>query len=136
MLVRNCQVAGERVDVRFEDTILEVRRELTQRGDEQVIEAGGGVLLPGLHDHHIHLRALVAHRSSLSLAGVNDNTKLARMLTAHPGSGWLRYVDYHDGALGELDRDVLDCVARPVRVQHRSGKLWVLNSAARPIPLA
>ncbi len=48
------------------------------------------------------------------------------------GDGWVRAVGYHESVAGDLDRDVLDRLAgdRPVRVQHRSGVLWVLNSPA------
>jgi predicted amidohydrolase YtcJ len=44
----------------------------------------------------------------------------------------VRAVGYHESVAGELDRWVLDDFApdRPVRVQHRSGALWVWNSAA------
>ncbi|PRC49943.1 amidohydrolase, partial [Mycobacterium sp. ITM-2017-0098] len=40
-------------------------------------------------------------------------------------------VGYHDAAAGPLDRDVLDEMSPrvPVRVQHRSGVQWTLNSA-------
>ena len=34
---------------------------------EEVIDAAGGVLLPGLHDHHVHLRALAAAAASVSV---------------------------------------------------------------------
>ena len=45
--------------------------------------------------------------------------------------GWIRAVGYHEAVAGPLDRDVLDEVSPPVpvRVQHRSGVLWTLNSA-------
>jgi predicted amidohydrolase YtcJ len=45
--------------------------------------------------------------------------------------GWIRAVGYHDSVAGPLDRGVLDEVlpAVPLRVQHRSGVLWILNSA-------
>ncbi|MCU1644348.1 MAG: putative amidohydrolase [Nocardia sp.] len=48
-----------------------------------------------------------------------------------PGS-WIRAVGYHESVFGELDRWALDRVLpnRPVRVQHRSGALWILNSRA------
>jgi predicted amidohydrolase YtcJ len=48
------------------------------------------------------------------------------------GSGWLRGVGYHESVAGPLDRDRLDAwVSRlPLRVQHRSGALWILNSPA------
>ena len=45
--------------------------------------------------------------------------------------GWIRAVGYHEAVAGPLDRTVLDGVspATPVRVQHRSGILWTLNSS-------
>ena len=49
-----------------------------------------------------------------------------------PAGAWLRCVGYHESVAGELDRWVLDGMLahRPVRVQHRTGALWVVNSAA------
>jgi predicted amidohydrolase YtcJ len=46
--------------------------------------------------------------------------------------GWLRGVGYHASVAGEIDRDWLDAVVphRPLRIQHRSGQLWILNSRA------
>jgi predicted amidohydrolase YtcJ len=51
---------------------------------------------------------------------------------AAPGDGWLRAVGYHESIGGPLDRARLDALVphRPARVQHRSGQLWVLNTAA------
>jgi predicted amidohydrolase YtcJ len=47
-----------------------------------------------------------------------------------PPATWLRVVGYHESAIGELDRDRLDAIVatRPVRVQHATGALWVLNT--------
>jgi predicted amidohydrolase YtcJ len=92
---------------------------------EEVVEADGGALLPGLHDHHVHLRALAAARSSVDVGAGLEALRV-------PGSGWLRATGYHESVAGDLDRRVLDGVVgdRPVRVQHRSGELWVLSSAA------
>ena len=49
-----------------------------------------------------------------------------------PPGAWLRAVGYDGTTAGPLDRHVLDRLVpgRPVRVQHRTGHLWVLNSAA------
>jgi predicted amidohydrolase YtcJ len=84
------------------------------------------VLIPGLHDHHIHLRATAAARTSVDLLDAHDLSAL------RPGEGWLRVVNYHESIAGPLDRWRLDAVVgdRPVRVQHRTGELWVLSSAA------
>ncbi|MEV0685430.1 amidohydrolase family protein [Nocardia sp. NPDC050378] len=103
-----------------------------------MIEARGGWLLPGLHDHHIHLRALAARDDSVPVGppqviGPDEfAAALRRACVRLPTDGWLRGVGYHESVAGPLDRDVLDHLApdRKVRVQHRSGALWVLNSAA------
>ena len=50
-----------------------------------------------------------------------------------PGLGrWIRATGYHEQVAGDLDRDGLDRMVgdRPTRVQHRTGAMWVLNSAA------
>lgn len=97
-------------------------------GADVVVDAAGGALLPGLHDHHVHLMALAAWRESVDLGA----TSLEDALRDAPGQGWLRVVGYHESVHGELDRDRLDALVphRPVRVQHRSGQAWILNSRA------
>lgn len=66
-------------------------------------------------------------------AEVRNRSELAHTLAnADVGAdGWVRAVGYHEAVAGRLDRTVLDEVAPafPVRVQHRSGVLWTLNSA-------
>ena len=105
---------------------------------EEVMEADGGMLLPGLHDHHVHLRALAAAAASVSAGppSTRNAAELAARLHAAdadlPAGAWLRAVGYHESVAGDLDRHVLDRLLpqRPVRVQHRTGALWVVNSRA------
>ena len=94
---------------------------------DAVVDVAGAAVLPGLHDHHVHLMAMAAARQSVDVAADG----LAG-LRAAPGDGWVRAVGYHESLAGPLDRDRLDALVldRPVRVQHRSGQLWVLNSEA------
>ena len=98
------------------------------------IHAHGGALLPGLHDHHIHVCALAARQHSVPCGpdAVRTAGELAVKLRGAPGSGWVRALDYHESVAGELDRYRLDSLLaqRPLRLQHRSGKLWMLNSLA------
>lgn len=126
VLVRNAEVGGALVNVLIDGaTIAAVGPTLPPDADV-VIDADGGALLPGLHDHHIHLLALAA-----ALESVDCSSSLDGLVTA-AGTNWIRGVGYHESVAGPLDRHVLDNVVpdRPVRVQHRSGALWMLNSFA------
>ena len=138
MLIRDAEVVGAgRVDVRLGDArVFELGASLARRHGEPVLDARGGALLPGLHDHHIHLFALAASLGSVDCGPptLNDAEALGRALAraAAEGRGWLRGVAYHECVAGPLTRERLDAWVpkRPVRVQHRSGALWMLNSAA------
>ena len=135
LLIRNAEVEGiAGLDVRCRDgAIVEVGRPLPV-GEERVVEARGGALLPGLHDHHLHFFALAAARRSVRCGPpeVSDAGALEAALRAGEGDGWIRGVGYHESVAGRLDRRRLDAwvVDRPVRIQHRSGKMWFLNSVA------
>lgn len=126
-----------RIDVRLrEGRVVAIATRLAPQPDEHVIEARGAALLPGLHDHHLHLQALAAARGSLCCGPpeVARADQLQRRLRQanESSSGWLRGVGYHDSVAGEIDRVWLDrCIPdRPVRIQHRSGRLWILNGRA------
>ena len=64
LLIRNVAVGGRSgLDVRVgPETILTVGRRLPRNAGEQVLDGAGGAIIPGLHDHHVHLRAAVAAR--------------------------------------------------------------------------
>lgn len=143
MLIRNAEIAGlGRTHLRIEaGRIAAIGDGLRPGEHEAVLEAGGGALLPGLHDHHIHLLALAAALDSVPCGPpqVHDAGQLARTLTlkaaetqATSGDDWLRGTGYHESVAGDIDRHWLDRVVpdRPLRIQHRSGRLWILNSRA------
>jgi predicted amidohydrolase YtcJ len=127
---------GSVVDIRtVAGEILEVSAHLDPVAEEAVIDAAGKTVIPGLHDHHVHAYSAAAALTSVHIGprevhGLDD---LKRVLAdAEIGDdGWIRAVGYHEAIAGPLDRAALDDVeARtPVRVQHRSGILWTLNSA-------
>jgi predicted amidohydrolase YtcJ len=126
---------GSPTDVRLRGGwIVEHSAGLAAAGDA-VIDAGGGALLPGLHDHHLHLRSMAAALRSARCGppAVRDAASLAEALrhAARRGHGWVRGTGYHESVAGPLDRWMLDGIVadRPVRVQHRSGGLWIVNSA-------
>jgi predicted amidohydrolase YtcJ len=130
MILRQVEVRGRMVDVRVTDGVVTaVGPGLRPGRDDEVVEGRAGALLPGLHDHHLHLRALAAARASVSCRDGLEGLRHA------PGER-VRGVLFP----GSVDRHELDRVEphRPVRVQHRSGALWMLNSAAlaelEPLP--
>jgi len=158
MLIRNARLwpppspsIEADLDVRIAGgRVVECEPGLRPAPGEEEIDAAGCALLPGLHDHHVHLRALAAARASVQvgLGQVRSAAELSARLreadaAAAPGA-WLRCVGYHESVAGPLDRWALDRLvagpgvdqappgrrARPVRVQHRTGALWVVNSAA------
>jgi predicted amidohydrolase YtcJ len=124
--------------VRVRGTRIErIKRDLAPKPNEAVINAEGGCLLPALHDHHMHLMAMAAALNSEPCGPpeVPSEARLAERLqtldAVQPGE-WLRGIGYHPCVAGDIDRDWLDrhISRRPVRIQHRGGRLWVLNSAA------
>jgi predicted amidohydrolase YtcJ len=137
VLIRGAEVEGRCCDLRIAgERIAELAGagSLERRSGEQTFEAAGGALLPGLNDHHIHLLALAAADRSIRCGppSVNDASELASALHAAPEQdGWVRGIGYHESVAGELDRAALDSFRAdvPLRVQHRSGSCWSINSA-------
>ncbi|MFR9806041.1 amidohydrolase family protein [Pseudonocardia sp. RS010] len=127
LVLRDAEVDGTRVDVRVRDGVVAA---LTPAGTipGPAVDCGGAAVLPGLVDHHVHLHALAAARRSVDCS---DRAGLAAVLGAAPGDehGWVRGTGYPGD---DLDARAVDALhsARPVRIQHRSGALWVLNSRA------
>lgn len=133
VLIRNALVDGQLVDIAMKgETICDVALGLS---GEELIDARGGAVIPGLHDHHIHLLATAAQRASVQLDACRDEGDVARLLGAAAASTpgrWLRATGYHERMAGPLDRHALDRMVadRPLRVQHQTGALWMLNSVA------
>jgi predicted amidohydrolase YtcJ len=96
------------------------------------IDGRGRLLLPGLHDHHLHILAQAARRQSVDLAGLTGTDEVANRLRTSPGNGWIRAVGYDERAAGIPDAALLDrwVEHRPVRLADRTGALRVLNSLA------
>lgn len=133
LLIRGAEVENRLVDVRVVGERITEIGALRHRPGEFELDAGGGALLPGLHDHHLHLLALARASTSVRCGPpeVTDRSGLADVLRAAPGH-WVRGVGYHESVAGIPDRHLLDQLVpdRPVRVQHRGGALWVLNTRA------
>ncbi len=134
MLIVNADLEGSPVAIRFDRRINDISFDLTPRIGEPVFDARGGALLPGLHDQHMHFlaTAALAHSADCGDARVTSSGSLRQLLQQHPGDDWIRGVNYHESVAGELQRARIDALIdhRPVRIQHRSGKVWMLNSAA------
>jgi predicted amidohydrolase YtcJ len=138
MLLRNVAVAGQLVDLRLgTDRIEAIASGLARQPGEEVVDGHGGAVIPGLHDHHLHLMAMAAALASVQVGppAVTDLAGLAAALGRadrdRPAGVWLRGVGYHESVAGPLDRALLDRLVpdRPLRIQHRSGAEWSLNTA-------
>ncbi|MDP3905989.1 amidohydrolase family protein [Novosphingobium sp.] len=123
---------GAAVDLALADgRITTIGRNLP-RGTAE-IDGRGDVLLPGLHDHHLHILATAARRHSVDLTGLVDAAAVAQALVAgRRHGGWVRAVSYDERAGGLPDAALLDqwLAGTPLRLQDRTGALWALNSAA------
>jgi len=116
--------------------VTEVAPSLQRRNGEPVYDCQGGAVLPGLCDHHVHLHAMAA-RAGSARCGPPDVTGPASLADALAAavpdrSGWIRGTGYTESVAGDLDAPALDKLRadRPVRIQHRSGALWILNTIA------
>ncbi|MBI1197025.1 MAG: amidohydrolase family protein [Phenylobacterium sp.] len=136
MILRDVEVAGRGgLDVRIEGgRVAAIGPRLAGRGAE--LDGRGGALIPGLIDHHIHILATAARADSVALETARGLADVAARIGAaaarRPAGAWIRAVGYHEGAEPLLDAMALDRMAprHPLRVQHRSGSLWILNSRA------
>jgi predicted amidohydrolase YtcJ len=149
MLIRNAEINfSTLVDIRIDDgVVVDIGPALNAAVSEVVIDANGCALLPGLHDHHLHFMSYAAALDSVPCGPphIGNAAELAQVLkekaqTLYSGksiaqqnvTGWLRGFGYHESVAGDIDRDWLDRNAPqlPIRIQHRSGRLWILNSRA------
>lgn len=103
---------------------------------DQDMDCTGQRLLSGLHDHHIHLLATAARMQSVDLSHCANSEAIVAALrskAAASGSGaWIRATGYDERVAGIPDRSQLDqwLPSHPLRIQDRTGALWLLNSAA------
>lgn len=137
MLIRNALLLnGSRVDIRFNQRIEAIASGLDPQPGEETRDATGHLLLPGLHDHHLHFLAYAASLNSVDCSAPaleQTDALLVHLRTALTDQHTsLRAIGYHEGSASLLDRAALDSVSRtvPIRVQHRTGRLWIYNSAA------
>jgi predicted amidohydrolase YtcJ len=151
LVITAARLHGQLAEIRCAGGVItEIAASVTRRPGDRALAAAGASLLVGWHDHHVHLRSLAAAASSVAVgpSEVGDRAALIAVLRgAGAGAGraeagpaeagpaetdWIRAVGYHESVAGLLDRAILDqwVPDRPLRVQHRSGALWVLNSLA------
>jgi predicted amidohydrolase YtcJ len=104
-----------------------------------VVDGDGGIAVPGFHDAHCHFLSYARSRSWVDCRGMASIAQIAdalrRAAERAPSGVWIRAYGYDDAALvdgRQPDRHDLDSAVpdRPVRVQHRTLHLDVLNSPA------
>ncbi|MBI4333798.1 MAG: amidohydrolase [Chloroflexi bacterium] len=103
------------------------------------IDCRGLTLLPGFHDAHCHILSLAGSLLNLDCSPANVRSIqdiqeiIARAVESTPPGEWIVGEGYDEFHLrrhpdrGDLDRAAC---GRPVRLNHRSGHAWVLNTKA------
>ncbi len=110
-------------------------------GGVKVIDCGGGTLMPGFHDAHLHLLAYAASLLAVDCrpSSVNSIGEIARKIgdkASRTSAGeWIRATGYDETSLREgrhpTRRDLDEATSlHPVRLDHRSGHASVLNTMA------
>ncbi|MBT7399518.1 MAG: amidohydrolase family protein [Hellea sp.] len=131
MIIKNAEVNGIVKDILLEKCL--ITKIDNNISGSNFYDAKGDALIPGLHDHHIHLNSTAVAINSVNCGppDISNEIELIEKLN-YPGHGWLRGIGYHHSVAGEIDRCWLDKNGpkRPIKIQHRSGRLWILNSAA------
>lgn len=132
LIVRDVRLAtGEAVDVSIRAGVVDaIGFRLPVRGEE--LDGRGRTIIPGLVDHHIHLFATAARMRSVDLAGAETAEAVAARIRSDPSPGWIRAINYDERLAALLDKAAIDAWEnrRPVRIQDRTGALWMLNSVA------
>jgi predicted amidohydrolase YtcJ len=135
LIIRKAEVAGRLTDLRCErGIVIEIATPVRHDPADDLVDADGGAVIAGLHDHHAHVLALAAALDSIRCGPPEVCTTeelVGALCNASPMSS-IRGVGYHERVAGRLDRDTLDRwrADLPLRIQHRSGALWILNTAA------
>ncbi len=105
----------------------------------RVVDCGGGAVVPGFHDAHMHLLAYAAAldavdcRPSAAPSIACIQRAIARRAADTPRGEWVRAWGYDHAALTERRHPTrwdLDAAAphHPIRLDHRSGHACALNS--------
>jgi len=121
------------------DSIARIGRELGARPAEQVIDAGGRIVLPGFIDSHAHLLFREFDLISVDLAETTSVDEIISLLEAKSKevgpSEWIIGNSWDDSKIADfqsLNKDRLDRLgtANPIFLQRICGHIAVLNSTA------
>jgi predicted amidohydrolase YtcJ len=139
LVIRNIvDLSGRPIIVAIrEGRILSWGNSLPVAGPE--LDGRGATLLPGFHDHHIHIMASTARLCSVDLSGLATESAVVGALrsaaASKPCGTWIRAIGYDERAVGLPDAARLDgwLPEHALRMQDRTGALWMLNQAGLEI---
>jgi predicted amidohydrolase YtcJ len=135
ILFRSVEIEERITDLRVEEGVIVAIGDDLPAAGAKIIDGDGGALIPGLHDHHVHLLAMAARKSGVDLDAMRDPESVDHALgaaaTSVIGDQWLRVTGYDEHHHGELSGARVDAFAprTKIRIQHRSGLAWFLSGA-------
>lgn len=135
LIVDNVLLNGRRTAVSIASgLVVDIDRHAPSSVAIPVLDGRGGRIIPGLADHHLHLYATAAQAQSVDVSGCTpgDLDALQSRIALCGCADQIRATGMDDGGLEPLQRLDLDaiCPDKPLRIQYRTGSLWVLNSVA------
>lgn len=130
-------VAGQELAVR-DGYVREIGEQVGRSGLENVVDAGGGCVLPGLHDHHLHLLGIAGRQGAVDcgtpeIADAEDLRGVLERARSEAGpSGGVRGVNLRRPLTSLVSRAWLDEIMPdlPVRIDDDTGHALVLNTPA------
>ncbi len=132
VLLRRADVDGRVVDVSVHGGVITSVGEGLDTEASEVFDVDGAAVLPGLHDHHLHLLAMAAARGSVDVrdAAGPEAFDAAVRAAATERPGGIRVIGYHEHHCGPLDETRLRALVGevPARVQHATGAAWLTGA--------
>ena len=118
LLLRGGEVDGRPADLVVDQgRVVELGPDLRPDGEHDVLDLDGGAVVPGLHDHHLHLLAMAAARDSLDVGHLRSPEAFDAALRTSDAA---RVIGYHEHDHGPLDASRVG----PRRIQHATGAAW------------
>lgn len=114
--------------------LVEMRKDRSPSFARAAFHGGGRALVPALCDHHHHILAAVARNWSVDVTSARNQAAALEQIRSAPAyHRRLRVIGYDESRHGAWNASFLATAlpdAGALKIQHRSGHMWLLNDKA------